>query len=96
MPSCAKARGVSRHTLRENWSSTTISASRPGVLARQPDSSPRAAASKVRAKRRAMAASSAASLAKCCAALSSSNQNCSTAVGSVGIEWVMVLNQIGL
>ncbi len=51
------------------------------LVSRQPDSSPRAAASKVGPKRWAMAASSAASLAKCCLALSSSNQKRSMACG---------------
>ena len=72
--SCAKARGVSRYTLRENWSSTKTSAKRPSGVARQANNSHRAAASSVAPKRVRMAWSKAASLAKWCLGVSSVNQ----------------------
>ncbi len=62
------------YTLRENWSSTKISAKRPSGVARQANNSHRAAASSVAPKRVRMASSKAASLAKWCLGVSSVNQ----------------------
>jgi len=64
--------------LRENWSSTMISASRPSGVPRQSASSPAMAACRVAPKRRPICASSAASFMKRCLGCSSANQKSST------------------
>ena len=82
MPSWAKARGSFRYRLRENWSSTMTSASRPDGVARHDHSSPAAAwACSVR-KRSRMEASKAGSLLKCCFGEASLNQKCRTVSGA--------------
>src|SRR5690348_7276582 len=81
MPSVAKARASSRKRLRENWSSTMISASLPSGVARHEASSPRAAAACVSPKRARIWASNAMSFSNSCSGVASSNQKCSTSCG---------------
>ncbi len=85
MPSCAKALGLPRHRLRENWSSTMTSASRPSGVARHAHSSPCAALACRAPKRSRISASKASSRAKRRVGGVSSNQKCSTFSGDMAV-----------